>query len=71
MTKNEVERYESQARLGMDISRNRYEQVIDEHNSLVYQYNSLASVRQRKYSEYERELTAVNSLVDRYNRGER
>ena len=70
-TKDDVERYERQARVGIQVNRYRYEQAIDEHNSLVHQYNSLAAVRQLKYAEYERGLSAVNSLVDRYNRGER
>lgn len=69
--KRDIEDYESQARLGMDVNRYSYQQAIDEHNRLVKQYNASLADRNLKYAEYSREIESVNDMVRRYNRGER
>ena len=69
--KQEIEEYERQARLGIDVDRSLYQQALDSHNTLVGQYNSLLAERKAKYAEYSREINSVNDMVRRYNSGER
>ena len=69
--KQEIEGYERQARLGLNVNRSLYQQALDNHNTLVNQHNVLLPQRNVKYAEYSREIDAVNDMVRRYNSGER
>ena len=69
--RQEVEGYERQARLGLNVSESLHQQALDNHNSLVKQYNGLLINRNAKYAEYKREIESVNDMVRRYNSGER
>ncbi len=69
--KQEIEGYERQARLGLDVNQSLYLQALDNHNALVKQHNALLLEREGKYAEYSREIDSVNDRVRRYNSGER
>ncbi len=68
--KQEIEGYERQARLDIQVNESLYQQSLDEHNALVGQYNSLLTERKAKYAEYSRQIESVNDMVRRYNGGE-
>jgi len=69
--KQEIEGYENQARLGLNVNRSLYQQALDNHNALVGQYNTFLIDRNAKYAEYSREIDSVNDMVRRFNSGER
>jgi chromosome segregation ATPase len=69
--KRELEGYEKEARSGLSVNQNSYEEVLANHNRLVEQYNALLARRNSKYKQYEQEIDSVNDMVSRYNRGER
>jgi len=69
--KQEIEGYEHQSRLGLNVNRSLYQRALDSHNTLVDQYNAMLTQRNAKYAEYTREIEAVNDMVRRYNSGER
>jgi hypothetical protein len=68
--KQEIEGYERQTRLGLDVNRSLYQQALDNHNALVKQHNALLLDREAKYAEYSRQIDSVNEMVRRYNSGE-
>jgi hypothetical protein len=69
--KQEIDGYERQAQLGVNVNRSLYQQALDNHNALVGQHNTLLIHREAKYAEYSREIDSVNDMVRRFNRGER
>lgn len=66
--KLQIDQYESAAANGQYVNQYSYNSVIENHNKLVNEYNSVLSKRKIKYSEYEQEFKRVNGLIERYNR---
>jgi hypothetical protein len=69
--KQEIDGYERQTRLGLNVDRSLYQQALDKHNALVREHNALLLEREARYAEYSREIDSVNDMVRRFNSGER
>src|SRR5690606_5101767 len=63
--KREIEDYEKEARSGLSVNQNPYEQALASHNQLVDQYNALLARRNSKYGQYKQEIDSVNEMVSR------
>jgi hypothetical protein len=69
--KNEIDIFELAVSQGRSINQYQYQEIIDEHNNLVEQHNSLLVDIETKNNIYKAKLESVNEMVDRFNKGER
>ncbi len=63
--------YERKSRSGTYVNEYRYEETLQNHNSLVNQFNSIIEKRKTVYAQYKIEVESVNDMIRRYNAGER
>jgi len=69
--KAEIERQESNARLGLYVNEYGYRAALNSYNALVPQYNLQLQTYNSRYTEYQRVLNRTNQLIDQYNAGQR
>jgi len=69
--KAEIERQESNARLGLFVNEYGYRAALNSYNALVPQYNLQLQTYNSRYTEYQRVLNRTNQLIDQYNAGQR
>jgi hypothetical protein len=67
--KAEINREESNARLGLYVNEYGYRAAVNNYNALVPQYNLQLQTYNSRYAEYDRVLNRTNQLVDQYNAG--
>src|ERR1041384_495879 len=69
--KADIDREESNARLGLYVNEYGYRAALNSYNTLVPQYNLQLQTYNSRYAEYQRVLIRTNQLIDEYNAGRR
>lgn len=68
--KSIINQMERKAELGLIVDQQEYERLILQYNSLVSKHNVDVERAQKLHSRYEAELSEVNALIDKFNRGD-
>jgi len=62
--KQQIEHYEREAQLGVNIDRNAYQRVLDQYNALVLKYNGHLAEFNQRYPEYDHLIDETNRLIE-------
>lgn len=68
--KSQISKIEHNSKLGFYVNRERYEKLVSQYNNLASKHNATVEKMQKLYNSYETKLVEINTLIDKFNRGE-